>query len=213
MCDRLALTPAFVRHHSGTENTGTGSADSGPASDLALVKLCLGGNDAAWRELVSLHGPAAYRAIARTLARAGRSGVEEADEVYQALLVALFDEKGRRLATYAGTSSLRGWLAAVASRHALDHLRKLKVRRTVPLTDVATPDEGEEPIPTVAAEEIERAIEQLDPLDATVIRLFHFEGLSYSAISKMVGVAINTLCPRITRARARLRKLLAPRMH
>jgi RNA polymerase sigma-70 factor (ECF subfamily) len=181
--------------------------------DLTLVRLCLAGDDAAWRELASLHGAGLYRTISRTLARAGRAGAEETEEVYQATLVALVDDGGRRLKTFRGECSLRAWLVAVAARAALDHLRRLKVRHTVPLTDVAAERDPSEELPHAGTEEIQAGLAKLDPLDATVLRLYHYEGLPYAAISRMVGIPINTLCPRITRARERLRKLLAEKMH
>jgi RNA polymerase sigma-70 factor (ECF subfamily) len=57
-------------------------------------------------------------------------------------------------------------------------------------------------------EEIQHALDQLDPLHREVFILKHVEELSYEEISRLTGVGISALKMRVKRAGDRLRKLL-----
>jgi len=153
------------------------------------------------------------RAIARTLARGGRASLEETQDVYQSLIAALFEPEHRRLKTFRGDAGLRAWLVAVATRFSLDQLRKLRVRRTSPLQDIPAEERvsPDETLPEI--EQLHEALNQLSEQDALVLRLYHFDGISYPLIAKLLGIPLNTLCPRISRAREKLRRILAQSGH
>lgn len=55
-------------------------------------------------------------------------------------------------------------------------------------------------------EEVQRMLVRLDPEEANVVRMFHLEGMSYSEISRAVGVNENSIGPMLSRARQKLRE-------
>ena len=54
------------------------------------------------------------------------------------------------------------------------------------------------------------AVWQLPALQREVLLLFEFEELSLSEIAQVVGAEVNTVKSRLSRARANLRRTLAP---
>ena len=55
-------------------------------------------------------------------------------------------------------------------------------------------------------EEVEKLMTRLDPKEASVVRMFHLEGKSYSEISEVVGIAENSIGSVLSRARAKMRE-------
>ena len=55
-------------------------------------------------------------------------------------------------------------------------------------------------------EEVEKLMTRLDAKEASVIRMYHLEGKSYSEISRAVGIAENSIGPVLSRARAKMRE-------
>jgi RNA polymerase sigma-70 factor (ECF subfamily) len=54
-------------------------------------------------------------------------------------------------------------------------------------------------------DEVERLLEELEPGEAHVVRLFHLDGLSYREISAATGVTENSIGPLLARAREKMR--------
>jgi RNA polymerase sigma-70 factor (ECF subfamily) len=54
-------------------------------------------------------------------------------------------------------------------------------------------------------EQIERALAQLPPLQATILVLFEQEGLTYQEIAKELEISVHTVEKYLTVARARIR--------
>ena len=55
-------------------------------------------------------------------------------------------------------------------------------------------------------EEVEKLMTRLDPKEASVVRMFHLEGKSYSEISEVVGIAENSIGSVVSRPRAKVRE-------
>ncbi len=109
------------------------------------------------------------------------------------------------------------WLTTIAKHAAIDLLRYENRRATRSLTDAVTNDPS---VATVAVPDIEtldtvwrvrRAIDELPPDEATVVRLQHLDGLTQVEIAKRLGIALGTVKSRSHRAHghlaARLRHL------
>src|SRR5580658_5473719 len=88
-------------------------------ADLALAAACVAGSDAAWQTLLcTMRAP--LRAAGRAMA--GDGGEELAD----ALFGELYAAREAKLGSYAGRSSLAGWLRAVLHQTWIDRLRSGK---------------------------------------------------------------------------------------
>lgn len=93
------------------------------------------------------------------------------------------------------------WLMRVLVNGCRDRLRAAWRRRSVPLWESLPAPEPEE------RQELEE-IFSLPPADRAVIHLFYYEGLSTGEIARLTGQAEGTVRSRLSRARARLRRLL-----
>lgn len=120
---------------------------------------------------------------------------------------------------------LRGWLHAIVSRTAVDVVRRQRSSRTIPVEEIdqAPGDEAYFsgsvngwPTPEEAALAAQRSdaimagLAELTPEFRQVIILFYYHQLSVGEIAEAVGCAEGTVKSRLSRARARLAKLLSP---
>ncbi|MEM6365440.1 MAG: sigma-70 family RNA polymerase sigma factor [Planctomycetota bacterium] len=55
------------------------------------------------------------------------------------------------------------------------------------------------------ADQIERLMMRLDAREASVVRMYHLEGKTYQQISRVIGLAENSIGPMLHRARAKMR--------
>jgi RNA polymerase sigma-70 factor (ECF subfamily) len=121
------------------------------------------------------------------------------------------------LKTYKGGGRLATWLFTIARRQCLDYIRagsrrkKVRIALTEPeMLDTGQPlSSREDPLEASEMEEaILRALDCLDERSRLLIVLFHFEGLSYEEISKVVGVPENSVSALLRKARESLGKFL-----
>lgn len=177
------------------------------ASDADLVRRARGGEAAAWRALVRRHTPMVYRLALRTL----RQPADAEDAAQEA-----FVNMSRYLSSFDPTRPLGPWLGRI-TYHAC--LRRLGKGGPGDATDpdvleAVAPDHGASPEAATAAREtgdlIVRAVDQLPAQDRFLIGLRYREGHTDVEVAEATGMNVNTVRTRLFRARAALRKLLAP---
>jgi RNA polymerase sigma-70 factor (ECF subfamily) len=113
--------------------------------------------------------------------------------------------------------SFRGWLLRIASNECYDQLRQRQRRPTEPIADepvfadpAPLPDQIALSAETIAL--LERAIAQLPPDQRLCVVLIDVQGLDYEEAAQAMEVNLGTVKSRLSRARARLRELLAPEL-
>ena len=126
----------------------------------------------------------------------------------------------RNLPGYQGTGKFTTWLHPIATRRALDHLRKRRrwYDRFLPF---ATGNDDQPDFAAVAAEDtahdaetheardrLDQALAALPPLHRTVLALRELQGLSYEEIARAVGIPAGTVMSRLYHARRLLAKKL-----
>jgi RNA polymerase sigma-70 factor (ECF subfamily) len=178
--------------------------------DLALAQACVLGKESAWREF--LEGTqGALRSAGRSLA--GSQGEELADGIFGELY-----ERRERLASFAGRSTLAGWLRAVLYQVYVDRLRQ--TRREVPLQENG---EGDSPLPAaapaldtavqaqyeaIARQALGAALRTLPPRQKLLLDFYYFRALTLREAAALVGVHEATASRELERARRRLRQAL-----
>jgi RNA polymerase sigma-70 factor (ECF subfamily) len=55
-------------------------------------------------------------------------------------------------------------------------------------------------------EEIDQLLRSLEGTDASIVRMFYLEGLTYEEISSKTGVPINSIGPTLSRAKGQMRR-------
>lgn len=116
-----------------------------------------------------------------------------------------------------GRAPFHHWLAKIALRVALDHLRRQKrVRAEVALADLGeetldwlhNPGEERELAAQQAAELLALAMRELSPEDRQVLTLLELENRSVKEVCRLMDTSNMAVRVRAYRARARLRKVL-----
>ncbi|HEY1016284.1 MAG TPA: sigma-70 family RNA polymerase sigma factor [Herpetosiphonaceae bacterium] len=103
---------------------------------------------------------------------------------------------------------LTGWIYAVASNRARDHLRRQRRWRWLPLLDQPAPAPGEPALLT--AQRVRQCLAQLPARDAEALLLHLYAGWRCAEIAARSGDSEDAVRMRIARARRRFQKLYAP---
>ncbi|MBV8878863.1 MAG: RNA polymerase sigma factor [Planctomycetaceae bacterium] len=179
-----------------------------------LLARCFAGSSTAWDEFLGRYRGVLERTAQATLRRV-LGGVREDDleAVVEAALLALVKDDYATLRAFAGRSSLTGYLQAITTRIALNHLRSERRKgwlRFRPLDAVAeTPAvEAPEAVDPERLAALQRALAQLPPRDRLILQLFHLDGAGYREIAGLLGISVNAVSPALIRARQKIRALL-----
>jgi RNA polymerase sigma-70 factor, ECF subfamily len=179
-----------------------------------LVARCIRGEPRAWERFVDEYGGAVLDAARFTLRRVlGAVRDEDADNVVQAVFVALCDKNAHRLKLFQGRSSLRTWLTSVTTRFGLNYIRTEKRKgslKYVALDEAAgeIPERERALLPGSSEErdQLYAALERIPSRERLILKMFHFDGLSYKAIAEVLKMPVNSISPLLLRARDSLRK-------
>jgi RNA polymerase sigma-70 factor (ECF subfamily) len=168
-------------------------------SDAELVEAVLGGNRAAFAVLVERYERAVV-GVALVILRDHHA----AEDVAQEAFVTAY----QRLGTLRDGKRFAPWLLATARRRAIDICRKRSKRRLqmIPVDSIADVDCRLDQ----KVEEVSAAIGRLPEGQQRVILHRYGDGLSVREIAEATGSPVGTVTKYLSRAHARLRKLLIP---
>jgi RNA polymerase sigma-70 factor (ECF subfamily) len=117
----------------------------------------------------------------------------------------------RRFHTLAPGSNARAWMLTILHNAFIDRCRRRTAEKRaddIDAHELSAPEPAEPPAWTrVTAEDLHAAVARLDEEFRAVYRL-HVEGRSYQEIASQLGIPVNTVGTRLSRARAKLRTLL-----
>lgn len=97
----------------------------------------------------------------------------------------------------------RGWLLQIAFRVHLDHRRR-RQRDPQPADEAREALAPHRPCPTELADELQRALRRLSPLERTLLLAFHAERRSIQELAAQHGLPANTVKSHLHRARQKL---------
>jgi RNA polymerase sigma-70 factor (ECF subfamily) len=178
-----------------------------------LLRRCQGGDEPAWRELVSRY---TRRVFALAYRFTGR--VDEAEDLTQEIFVRVYQTLDRFAET---EGSFPAWLMTVARHRAIDHYRRGKEEHRRKADDpeildfVASSEEG--PQRRLERNErvalVHRGLRAL-PLDLREpLILCDLQGLPYEEVARTLSVPLGTVKSRINRGRLELAKRLTRLRH
>jgi len=147
--------------------------------------------------------------------------VETSKDIRQEVLLRVYQSAKR----YRANSHFKPWLYRVAVNSSISELRKLKRRRTLPLTMTYRHNNGEEqPLENVLpdpnpqpdemvqreemAEYIQDALQRLPDEQRVVVVLRHYEGLKFHQIASILNCPLGTVKSRMRHGLERLRTML-----
>ena len=146
----------------------------------------------------------AYEGVVYSVARRICRTPEEAEEVLQET----FLEVCRRIRRFRGTApgSLTAWVKRVASSKALIRIRYEKYRDTEELVEDVKAGRKDQDV-TVSID-LETALQQLSDTARAVVWLHDVEGYTHEEIAEMMNKTVSFSKSQLSRAHARLRKML-----
>lgn len=171
-----------------------------PLDELTLLRAQRG-EEAAWRVLVGRYQAAVHALVWRLFAGRARHRVEDlVQDTFVRVLRALpeFDP--------AGPATLLTWIYTIATRLALNELRR---HEAVAIEDVAGGQRTDAMLERQRlGAAIASAIASLPDAQRAVIVLREYHELDYAEIARIVEVDVNTVKSRLARARTTLRERL-----
>ncbi|MEY4487705.1 MAG: hypothetical protein RIQ79_213 [Verrucomicrobiota bacterium] len=186
--------------------------DDPVARDVALIARARAGEERAFGELMQAHYPATFRLVVAILRHE-----HDARDVCQEVWLTVW----KTLPTYRGESRFSTWLHPIATRRAIDHLRKRQrwFSRFLPFS--TGPDDrlgapepvaaDDTPAELAAAERharFEKALAELPPLLRAALALREIEGQTYEQIARSLDCPVGTVMSRLHKARQLLAKKL-----
>ena len=178
-------------------------------TDEELVTACLGGENAAFDELVGRWNPRIRGAIYRML-----GSYDEARDLSQETFLKAY----RALPGFKGEARFSSWLYQIAMNLCRDRLRRGRGRFTVGLEAVdaeAARLPGSQATDTLVERDVRRrvaeAVAELAAEHREVLVLKEYEGLTFAEIAEVTGLPLSTVKTRLYRALGALRGRLEAR--
>lgn len=195
-------------------SSGTGARSRGePELDDVTLRRAQRGEAGACRLLVERYQGAVFALLGRVLGSRHRTFVED---LAQDTFLAVF----RRLGEFspAGPAKLSTWILTIASRRAIDLLRRKGPAGAMAMGVAIVPDdiaEGgtDDRERRRLAAAIEGALAELAPAYRAAFVLYELHGLDYAEIASALEIDEGTVKSRMWRARAALRAALAEVRH
>ena len=171
-------------------------------TDAAIVRRAIEGDERAMRLLWNQHAPH-VDAIVRRLA----GDPDLAEDIAQEVWIQIF----RALPSWRGDAKFSTWVHRVAVNRALNALRR--TRRLASIETGIEEDSAvveQESERSMLAQTIEEATRKLSPGARTVFLLHDVEGFTHEEIATELGITAGGSKSQLFKARAKLRRLLAP---
>lgn len=173
-------------------------------SDLALVRAAQRGDATAQRELARRLLPI-FRRVARSFVRCP-ADVE--DIIQQAAVACL-----RSLPSFEGRAELERWAQRVATRHALDYVRKERRRASRRTESDGAEEMAVDPDPSMrrfdtTPRPVEDYLRQLSDEQRTVLMMRYVLGYTLKEVAELTGESSETLKSRLVVARRRVRAMI-----
>jgi RNA polymerase sigma-70 factor (ECF subfamily) len=184
-----------------------------------LVRRLVVGDRDAWVEFVRRYQNLVWACVRRTARRCRLVLPEpELEDMAAEVFATLIDRDYAALRRFEGRCSLASWLAVIARRRCLRRLRDRLPRPShLPADAGGEPvaADSHDPLATLVRQEdaqrLSGAMHELNDADRRVLHLYYQEQLEYADIARRLGIATNSVGPRIHRAQQRLRRLLERR--
>lgn len=177
-------------------------------SDAECVQRIHKGETAAFEVLVRRHQKTIFNLLYRML-----GDYDEAAEISQEAFLSAY----RSIGQFRGDANFSTWLYRIALNHASTRRRSLAKwqQRTVPIETTESISERDvDPAENVEQKEIQeqvqKALNGLEPDDAAIILLKDLQDVPYEEVARVLAVPVGTVKSRLHRARRALKARLAP---
>ena len=167
----------------------------------ALMVAALDGDAGAYRALLSALTPHLRAYFARRLGHA------DAEDLVQETLIAIHTKR----ATYDRTLPFTAWLHAIARYKLIDHFRRAKLRRTLPIEEADSIFAEEDGESVSARRDVEKLLATLPQNKRELVRQVKIEGLSTAEASRASGMSESAVKVGVHRALKTLSAMIGKR--
>lgn len=176
------------------------------ARDARLVGDALGGDRAA-ADLLAQRLMCVPRVLGAINARrGGRLSSHDLEDLIGDCLLGIW----RKLDSYHGEATLEGWLYRFCFLEFMNKARLLSRRPEVSRPELAHHESSTDPLDRdLEREDLERTLDHLGPPDADVVRLKHFDELTFEGIAQALGITTKMAKTRYYRGIAWLQRELS----
>jgi len=161
----------------------------------------LDGDAGAYRALLSALTPHLRAYFARRLGHA------DAEDLVQETLIAIHTKR----ATYDRTLPFTAWLHAIARYKLIDHFRRAKLRRTLPIEEADSIFAEEDGESVSARRDVEKLLATLPQNKRELVRQVKIEGLSTAEASRASGMSESAVKVGVHRALKTLSAMIGKR--
>ncbi|MCB0492625.1 MAG: sigma-70 family RNA polymerase sigma factor [Cyclobacteriaceae bacterium] len=179
-------------------------SNSPMVEDEALISKVLEGDTESFRQLIKQH----ERLVAHMVSRIVRNS-EDREELCQDVFLKVYD----KLKEFNFKSKLSTWIATIAYRHAINHIRKKQISfneqsewEDFKEQFIANENLEEELADKDLEEHVMVYINQLPVHYRSVLTMYHVDGMSYQEIGKITGMPEGTVKNYLFRARNLLKE-------
>lgn len=182
--------------------------------DWDLVQGMLQGQEEAWQQFTNQYDSLIFARIHATWREIGMHAIggDVAAEISSEVLMGLIDRQMSALRSYAGRSRLSTWLCVVVRRMTLRYAQRLMRENRTSDHELQHHVDPTDELHFLRECQTQRiallrlARSKLTDDDQSILRLFYEQELTYKQIANKLAISINSVGPKLERARKRLRK-------
>ena len=194
-----------------TRNLGEENRSHCSPIDQALIKACLAGDAQAWSTFVGRFGRLIRAVVTKTAQRRGWSITDtDCDDITAEVFAQLLYRNAASLRLFAGRSTLTTYLTVIARRVTVRAMLKQSTRPKTLSQNTSLPEQADRSVPPqqhiAQQDEIEHYLKHLSSEEQVLLRMHDLEGHSYSEISHATGIPVNSIGPRLSKARKSIRQ-------
>lgn len=198
-----------------TQNQGVLPVTPGVSvEDWSLVQEMIQGREDAWRRFINQYDSLILARVHATWREIGFHAIDGdvAAEISSEILIGLVDRRMNSLRSYRGRSRLSTWLCVITRRTTLRYAQRLMRENRVSDYELQHQVDPADELRVLRECQAHRiailrvARSKLAPDDQSILKLFYEEELTYKQISTKLAISINSIGPKLERARKRLRR-------
>lgn len=173
--------------------------------DRSLLDRCLSRQPHSWEDFVDRFTGLVMHVINHSAqSRSIRLVRQDFEDLAADVFLGILRDDFALLRRFRGQSSLATYLTVIARRVVVREL--LSRKQVTALAPGQAPSQEPAEARIHDREEIDRLLEDLEPGEANIVRMFHLDGLSYHEISRATGINENSIGPLLARAREKMRR-------
>ena len=166
--------------------------------EIKIIDGCRNGDQECQRMLYDLYGPMIKGVCIRYT-----KDIQEAEHLFHDIFVFILTH----FEGYDNITSLGGWLRRITVNKVIDHLRKQRVYRTTPMSNISQEfgDDSEPNYDGIPMEVLLRMVNGLPPKYRTAFNLYVVDEVKQEDIARMMGETQTNVRSLISRAKSKLR--------